>query len=136
MTDSNATVNLTKGEARVLVAALADEELTATGERATRLQNVQDRLAAEFEFDQYGGDRDEVAGNDDWFTDEWLDGDDVFDTDDTGSVELSHGEADAATDALAAFELDETPENADVAETVRDRILSAFEGDLVGAGDR
>lgn len=136
MTDPNATVNLTKGEARIVVAALADEEMTATGERATRLQNVQDRLAAEFEFDQYGGDRGEMVGDDDWFTDEWLDDDGLFDTDDTGSVELSHGEADALTDALAAFELDETAENADVAQTVRDRILSAFDGDLVGADDR
>ena len=125
MTDPNATVTLTKGEARIVVAALADEEMTATGERATRLQRVQDRLAAEFEFDQYGGsDPAEIVS------------DAVFDTDDTGSVELSHGEADALTDALAAFELDETHGNAALAENVRDRILSAFGGDLVGAGDR
>ncbi|WP_135830363.1 hypothetical protein [Halorussus halobius] len=135
MTTSNATVDVTKGEARVVVAALADEELTATGERATRIQDVQDRLAAAFEFDQYGSDRAESAGDDSgWVTEGWLD-DVVFDVDDTGDVELSREEADAVTDALAAFELDETGENADVAESVRDRILSAFDGDLVGAGE-
>lgn len=148
-----ATFELSKGEARVVIAALADEEMTASGERATRLQNVQDRLAAEFEFGQYRGtsrdelaendhgeltenDRDETAESDDgWFAEEWLGGYGVFDTDDTESIELSHVEADAVTDALAAFELDETHENASVAENIRSRILDAFDGDLVGAGD-
>ncbi|WP_115862669.1 hypothetical protein [Halorussus litoreus] len=138
MSDSqSASVEMTKGEARVVIAALADEEMTAIGERATRLQNVQDHLAAEFEFDQYReSDRTELAGSDDsgWFTEEWLD-DGRFDTDDTERVELARAEADAVTDALAAFELDETHGNAGTAENVRERVLDAFGGDLVGAGD-
>jgi len=138
MSDSqSASFEMTKGEARVVIAALADEEMTATGERATRLQNVQDHLAAEFEFDQYReSDRAELAGNDDsgWFTEEWLDDDGRFDTDDTEGVELSRAEADAVTDALAAFELDETHGNAGTAENVRERIVDAFGGDFVGAG--
>jgi len=132
--DDTATFKMTKGEARVVIAALADEEMTASGERATRLQDVQDHLAAEFDFDQYRSrDRAEMAGNHDegWFTEEWLD-DGIFDTDDTGRIELSQMEANAVTDALAAFELDESHENAGTAENVRERILDAFGDDLVG----
>lgn len=132
--NETATFKMTKAEARAVVAALADEEMTASGDRATRLQSVQDRLAAEFEFDQYR-ERDRTDEDEGWFTEELLGGDDSFDPDDAERIELSRVEANAVTDALAAFELDETQENANLAENVRERILDAFGDDLVGASD-
>lgn len=126
----NATFDLTRREARVVIAALADEEMTASGDRGMRLQNVQDRLAADFDFDEHRGvEKGEMAAEDDGG---WIDNDAVFgddEPDDTEEVELSRAEADAMTDALADFELDETHENAGVAEDVRERIADAFDGD-------
>lgn len=124
-----ATFDMTRSEARVVIAALSDEEMTASGDRGTRLQDVQDHLSAEFDFDQHRGvEKGEMAAGDDTG---WLDNDAVFggnDPDDTETVELSRAEADAVTDALADFELDETHENAGVAENVRERIADAFGG--------
>jgi len=124
-----ATFDLTRNEARVVIGALADEEMTASGDRGRRLQNVQDHLAAEFDFDEHRGvETGEMAAGDDTG---WLDNDSVFggnDPDDTERVELSRAEADAVTDALAAFELDEGHENAGTAENVRRRIADAVGG--------
>lgn len=124
-----ATFDMTRSEARVVIAALSDEEMTASGDRGTRLQDVQDHLSAEFDFDQHRGvEKGEMAAGDDTG---WLDNDAVFgdnDPDDTDGIELSRAEADAVTDALADFELDETHANAGVAENVRERIADAFGG--------
>ncbi|UPV74095.1 hypothetical protein M0R89_16340 [Halorussus limi] len=123
-----ATFEMTRNEARVVIAALADEEMTASGDRGMRLQNVQDHLAAEFDFDEHRGvEKGEMAAEDD---EGWLDNDSIFggnDPDDTETVELARAEATAVTDALAAFELDETHENAGTAENVRERIADAFD---------
>jgi hypothetical protein len=123
-----ATFDMTRNEARVVIAALADEEMTASGDRGTVLQNVQDHLAAEFGFDEHrGGEKGEMATEDDTG---WLDNDAIFggnDPDDTEKIELSRHEADAVTDALADFELDESHKNAGTAENVRERIQDAFE---------
>jgi hypothetical protein len=85
-------------------------------------------LAAEFDFDQHRGvEKGEMAVEDDQG---WLDNDAVFgdnDPDDTERVELSRAEADAVTDALADFELDESHENAGIAENVRQRIIDVFD---------
>ncbi|WP_167599518.1 hypothetical protein [Halorussus marinus] len=122
------TVDLTRGEARVVVAALADEEMTASDDRGRRLQEVQDRLAAAFEVDQYRtGDGGETA-DDEWSPGEWLDEDGPLDPDDTAEVTLSRAGADAVRDALAAFELDERDEDAGTAEAVRRRIADAVGG--------
>jgi len=128
-----ATFEMTRNEARVVIAALSDEEMTASGDRGMRLQNVQDHLAAEFGFDEHrGAETGEMAAGGDTG---WLDNDSVFggnDPDDTESVELSRAEADAVTDALAAFELDEGHANAGTAENVRQRIAGAFGDGSVG----
>ena len=120
---------MTRNEARVVIAALSDEEMTASGDRGMRLQNVQDHLAAEFDFDEYrGAQKGEMATEDD---EGWLDNDAIFgdnDPDDIEEIELSRAEADAVTDALADFELDED-ENAGTAENVRERIADAFGDD-------
>jgi len=132
MTDDTdtATVDLTRNEARVVIAALSDEEMTASDDRGVRLQNVQDHLAAEFDFDEHRGvETSEAAAGDDTG---WLDNDAVFggnDPDDTARVEPSRAEADAVTDALAAFEPDESHESAGTAESVRRRIADAVGGD-------
>jgi hypothetical protein len=124
-----ATFEMTRNEARVVIAALSDEEITASGDRGTRLQDVQDHLAAEFDFDQYRGtERGEMAAGDEGG---WIDNDAVFggnDPDDTEEIELSRVEADVVTDALASFELDESHENAGTAEGVHLRIADAFDG--------
>ncbi|MFC4449929.1 hypothetical protein [Halorussus aquaticus] len=130
MTDRDtASFRMTRNEARVVIAALSDEEMTASGDRGMRIQNVQDHLAAEFDFDEHRGvEKGEMAAGDDTG---WLDNDAIFggnDPDDTERVELSRAEATAVTDALAAFELDEGHENAGTAENVRERIEDAFEG--------
>jgi hypothetical protein len=123
-----ATFDVTRNEARVVIAALSDEEMTASGDRGVRLQNVQDHLAAEFDFDEHRGvEKGEMAAGDDAG---WLDNDSIFggnDPDDTEEVELSRAEADAVTDALAGFELDESHENAEIAEDVRQRIADSFD---------
>lgn len=123
-----ATFDVTRNEARVVIAALSDEEMTASGDRGVRLQNVQDHLAAEFDFDEHRGvEKGEMAAGDDAG---WLDNDSIFggnDPDDTEEVELSRAEADAVTDALAGFELDESHENAEIAENVRQRIADSFD---------
>ena len=123
-----ATFEMTRSEARVVIAALSDEEMTASGDRGMQLQNVQDYLATEFDFDQHRGvEKGEMAAGDDTG---WLDNDAVFgdnDPDDTETVELSRPEANAVTDALADFELDESHENAGIAENVRERIADAFD---------
>ncbi|NEU56847.1 hypothetical protein [Halorussus sp. MSC15.2] len=124
-----ASFKMTRNEARVVIAALSDEEMTASGDRGMRIQNVQDHLAAEFDFDEHRGvEKGEMAAGDDTG---WLDNDAIFgsnDPDDTERLELSRAEATAVTDALAAFELDEDHENAGTAENVRERIENAFEG--------
>jgi hypothetical protein len=101
--------------------------MTASGERATRVRNLQDHLAAEFDFDEHRGvEKGEMASGDDGG---WLDNDAIFgdnDPDDEEEVELSRGEADVVTDALAKFELDESHENAGAADDVRERIDDAF----------
>ena len=123
-----ATFQMTRNEARVVIAALSDEEMTASGGRGTRLQNVQAHLSAEFDFDQYRGtEKGEMAAGDEGG---WIDNDAVFggnDPDDTEKIELSRVEADVVTDALASFELDESHENAGTAENVHRRITDAFE---------
>ena len=129
MSDSDtATFDMTRNEARVVIAALSDEEMTSSGDRGLRLQNVQDHLAAEFDFDEHRGvEKGEMAAEDDTG---WLDNDSIFggnDPDDTEEVELSRAEADAVTDALAGFELDESHENLGTAEDVRQRIADSFD---------
>ncbi|WP_435178932.1 hypothetical protein [Halorussus sp. AFM4] len=123
-----ATFDMSRNEARVVIAALSDEEMTASGDRGMRIQNIQDHLAAEFDFDEHRGvEKGEMAAGDDTG---WLDNDAIFgdnDPDDTEEIELSRGEADVVTDALADFELDETHENAGTAEDVRKRIADAFD---------
>ena len=123
-----ATFEMTRNEARVVIAALSDEEMTASDDRGVRLQNVQDHLAAEFDFDQYRGvEKGEMASGDDTG---WIDNDNIFgdnDPDDAERIELSRTEADVVSDALASFELDESHENAGTAENVRERIVDAFE---------
>ena len=122
------TFRMTRNEARVVIAALSDEEITSSGDRGMRLQNVQDHLAAEFDFDEHRGvETGEMAAGDDVG---WLDNDSIFggnDPDDTEAVELSRAEADAVTDALAGFELDESHENLGTAEDVRQRIADSFD---------
>ncbi|UPW00139.1 hypothetical protein M0R88_16695 [Halorussus gelatinilyticus] len=129
MSDSDtARFDMTRNEARVVIAALSDEEMTASGDRGMRLQNVQDHLAAEFDFDEHRGvEKGEMAAEDDTG---WLDNDAIFggnDPDDTEEIELSRAEADVVTDALTDFELDETHENAGTAENVRQRIADSFD---------
>ncbi|NHN58456.1 MULTISPECIES: hypothetical protein [Halorussus] len=123
-----ATFDMTRNEARVVIAALSDEEMTASGDRAVRLQNVQDHLAAEFDFDEHRGvEKGEMAAGDDGG---WLDNDAIFgdnDPDDTEEIQLSRAEADVVLDSLADFELDETHENAGTAENVRERVADAFD---------
>ena len=125
-----ATFDMTRNEARVVIAALSDEEMTASDDRGMRLQNVQDHLAAEFDFDQHRGvEKGEMAAGDEGG---WIDNDAIFggnDPDDTEEIELSRAEADAVTDALASFELDEGHENAGTAENVRERIADSFGDD-------
>lgn len=124
---SDTPVTRFRYEARVVISALADEEMTASGERATRLRNVQDHLSAEFDFDEHRGvEKGEMAAGDEGG---WLDNDAVFgsdDPDDEEEVELSRAEADDVTAALADFESDESHENAGTAEDVRERIENAF----------
>ncbi|USZ68579.1 hypothetical protein NGM10_02280 [Halorussus salilacus] len=128
MADRNtANFRMTRNEARVVVAALSDEEMTASPDRGERLQNVQDRLASEFGFDQYRETgTDETAAGDEggWIDDDAVFGDD--DPDDTEEIALSRAEVDVVTDALARFERDESKENAGTAESVRRRIADAF----------
>ncbi|WP_137287048.1 hypothetical protein [Halorussus salinisoli] len=123
-----ANFKMTRNEARVVIAALSDEEMTASNDRGVRLQNVQDHLAAEFDFDEHRGvEKGEMAAGDD---SGWLDNDAIFggnDPDDTERIELSQAEANAVTDALASFELGESHENAGTAANVRERIQNAFE---------
>lgn len=123
-----ATFEMTRNEARVVIAALADDEMTASGDRTMALRNVQDHLAAEFNFDEHRGvEKGEMAAEDD---EDWIDNDVIFgdnDPDDEEEVQLSRSEADAVTDALADFELDEDHENAGTAENVRERIVDAFD---------
>ncbi|WP_135826049.1 hypothetical protein [Halorussus ruber] len=123
-----ATFEMTRNEARVVIAALSDEEMTASDDRGMRIQNIQDHLSAEFDFDEHRGvEKGEMATEDDTG---WLDNDSIFggnDPDDTETVELSRPEANVVTDALADFELDEGHENAGTAENVRERISDAFE---------
>ena len=123
-----ATFDMTRNEARVVIAALSDEEMTASGDRDIRLQNIQDHLAAEFDFDEHRGvEKGEMAAGDDGG---WLDNDAIFggnDPDDTEEIQLARAEADAVMDALAGFELGEDHENAGTAENVRERIEDAFD---------
>ncbi|WP_276300941.1 hypothetical protein [Halorussus lipolyticus] len=123
-----ANFKMTRNEARVVIAALSDEEMTASSDRGMRIQNIQDRLSAEFDFDEHRGvEKGEMAAEDDTG---WLDNDAIFgdnDPDDAERIELSRGEANVVTDALADFELDETKENAGTAENVRQRIADSFD---------
>ncbi|WP_158057215.1 hypothetical protein [Halorussus halophilus] len=136
MTDrETATIDVSRSEARVLIAALADEEVTASGQRERRVRDLQEYLAREFDFDEHRGTREgEMAAEDDGG---WLDNDAVFeddDPDDTEEVELSRSEAEAVTDALDDFESETAKEdtkgreeNADTAEDVRERFVGAFD---------
>ena len=122
-----ATFDMTRNEARVVIAALSDEEMTASGDRGMRLQDVQNYLSAEFDFDEHrGAEKGEMAAGDEAG---WIDNDAIFggnDPDDTEEIELSRAEADVVTDALGSFELDESHENAGTAEDVRERIAGSF----------
>ncbi|PSQ46211.1 hypothetical protein BRD15_09650 [Halobacteriales archaeon SW_6_65_15] len=125
-----ATIDLSRGESRVVIAALADEEMTASGDRARRLRDVQDHLAAEFDFDEYrGSERGEMAGDEDegWFGREWFDSGSGEGSEET--VEFSRREAADVAAALADYEVDPEHGNAGVADEVRERILDAFGGE-------
>jgi hypothetical protein len=122
-----ATFEMTRNEARVVIAALADEGTTSSGNREMELRNVQSHLSAEFDFDEHRGvQKGEMASDDD---EGWIDNDSIFgdnEPDDEEEIQLSRSEADAVTDALASFELDEDHENAGTAEDVRERVADAF----------
>ena len=125
-----ATVDLSRAEARVVIAALSDEETTAAGERERAVRDIEEHLAREFDFDEYRGvDEGEMAADDD---EGWLDNDIIFDDDDpddTEAVELSRREADTVTDALGDFDAGAAEENRETAEDVRERIADSFDGD-------
>lgn len=126
-----ATVTLSKGEARKVIAALADDETTESGRDRERLLNLQDRLAAEFGFDEYraqGGEsavpdgQDALVGEGD-LIDEGDEG--ILGGEDEEAMELSGGEAD---DVLAALsEYDGSPEDEQVVADVRERLEAEFE---------
>ena len=127
-----ATVKLTRGKAREVIAALADEEVTETGRDRERTLNLQDRLAAEFGFDEHrarGGEsavpdgRDAVVG-DEGVIDESDEG--ILDLgDDEEAIELSRAEAEDVLDALADYD-GSTEAEAAIAD-VRERLESKFE---------
>lgn len=128
-----ATVTLTRGEARKVIAALADDEVTESGRDRERLLNLQDHLAAEFGFDEFrdqGTESDVPDGQDAVVGDEDLiDGDEggVFDLgdEDEEAVELSRGEAEDVLDAMDEYE--GLPEDESVVADVRERIDSKFD---------
>jgi hypothetical protein len=125
-----ATVDLTRSESRVVIAALADEEMTASGDREVRLRNLQDRLAAEFDFDEYrGSNRGEMAADEDegWFGREWFESGSGESGEET--VKFSRQEAADATAALAGYETDPEYGNPEVADDVRERIVDAYGGE-------
>ena len=123
---------MTEGEAREVIAALADAETTETGRDRERLLNLQDYLAAKFDFDKYqsrGGEsevpdgRDAVVG-DEGLIDESDEG--ILDlNDDEEAVELSREEAEDVLDALAGYE--GPSEDEEVLEDVRERLKREFE---------
>ena len=114
----------------MVIAALSDEEATASGERERTVRNVAEYLAREFDFDEHRGvDKGEMAADDD---EGWLDNDVIFDDDDpddTEAVELSRREADTAIGALDDFERGEAEENRETARDVRERIEDSFDDD-------
>ena len=121
-----ATFDLSRAEAREVIAALSDAEMTASGDRQRHYRNVASHLAAEFDFDEYRGpEKGEMAAGDD---EGWIDNDAIFgsdDEDDEETIELSRREADEVTDALARHE-PAADENAGQVEDVRRRIADAF----------
>lgn len=113
---------LTRPEAREVIAALTNYRMRASGEDEQRLRNVQDRLEVEFGFDEHRTDDGDglLTGSEGWF-----DNDAIFDHDQKEEIELSRAEADDVLDALASFDAD-APENERVAEDVRGRIAGKF----------
>lgn len=115
---------LTRPEAREVIAALTSYRMRASGEDERRLRNVQDRLEVEFGFDEHRTDDGDglLTGSEGWFDD-----DAVFDHDQSEEIELSRAEADDVLDALAGFDAD-AAENERVTEDVRERIAGTFDG--------
>lgn len=127
-----ATVPLTKGEAREVIAALADAESSESGRDRERLLNLQDHLAAAFDFDEHrarGGESDVPDGRDavvgeGGIIDESDEG--ILDVDDDEeAVELSREEAEVVLDALSGY--DGSPEDEEAIGDVRERLEREFE---------
>jgi hypothetical protein len=127
-----ATVRLSKGEARKVIAALAEDEATESGRDRERLLNLQDHLAAVFGFDEHrarGGEsdvpdgRDAVVGDGD-LIDESDEGILNLD-DDEETIELSRAEAEDVLEALSGYE--GSPEDEQVVADVRERLANEFD---------
>lgn len=126
------TVKLSKGEARKVIAALAEDEATESGRDRERLLNLQDHLAAEFGFDEHrarGGESEVPDGRDAVVGDEGL-----IDESDEGvlnlggdeeAVELSRTEAEDVLEALSGYE--GSPEDEQVVADVRERLANEFD---------
>jgi hypothetical protein len=114
------TIELTRGEAREVIAALATYQAQATGERDQRVRNLRDQLAAEFEFDEYREDYDD----DSWLdTDDWL----GFGDDNDETIRLSRAEAEDLVVALSRLEGQVDREEYELLEDIEDRIEDEFD---------
>ena len=117
------TVDLTRGEARKVIAALAQSHAGAAGDRGQRTRNLRDRLAAEFEFDEY---------RDDDRHDGWLDFDDwlsIGDDHDEEEVQFSRAEAEDVVVALSRLETEVDPEEYETLEEIQDDFEDEFDID-------
>ena len=120
----SATVMFSKGEARTVIAALADDESTRMGRESERLLNLQDRFAATFDLDEGRGDGGDVTDTPD--PDQAILGEDdlLSGGEDEEPIELSRGEAADIADVLADY--DTSSENRDTVENVRSRLSETF----------
>lgn len=114
------TIELTRGEAREVVNALAEHETEATGREEERTLNVEDLLQREFGFgnEDFDGDR----GYLDTFTN-------IFnDTDDDHEVQLSRVEAREIVRGLDDLHRREE-HDADTLRDLRERFVETFDLD-------
>ena len=119
------TIELTRGEVRKVIAGLARTQAEASGDRDRRIRNLRDRLAAEFDFDEYRDDEDHDHG---WLDfDDWLSiGDDDHDEED---VEFSRGEAKDVVLSLSRLERDLDPDEYETVRGVQERFEDEFDID-------
>lgn len=130
MTDTETeTIELTRGEVRKVIAALARYEPTATGQDDQRVRNLRERLRAEFEFDEY---RQENRDNDGWLQDIV----EVFDDEENEEdVEFTRAEAEDTLRALSDLETEIEPEEYETIRDIEVRLEDAFDIGRRG-GDR